>query len=259
MNALVARLQDRTSLVGEEQGGYAEALAQELIALESIYGSDHIELKSGINLHEPITFQAQLPCEDMGQDVCIKLQIQLPTGYPNCHEAPLIELVNRFLPPFHTDEAVRLAIQDTFSPHGAAPWIRGEPVLFQGIDAAYETVRSWWETRTRTIPPKQSQHQAPPPASTIYSPQRQIDLGSLVQSDLISERKSEFLGHAAHINHPDDVCHIKLTRYRFLSFWLIFSIPINVSNVLHTPSFTPGYVAHRTACSIMVRTLHLTK
>lgn len=218
MNALVARLQDRTSSASEEQAYYAEELAQELVALESIYGSDHLELKSGINLHEPITFQVRLPCEDLGQDVCIKLQIQLPMKYPNCHEAPHIEIVNRLLPPFHIDDTVRLAIQETFSPHGAAPWNLGEPVLFQGIDAAYETIRNWWETRIRIIPTKQSQQHAPSP-DTITSPtQRQIDLDSLVQGELISERKSEFLGHAARITHPDDVRYIKLIRYRFLSF-----------------------------------------
>ena len=105
MNALVVRLQDRTSFASDDQADYAEDLAQELIA--------------------------------------IKFQIQLPKGYPNCHEAPQIELVNRFLPPFHTDESVRHAVQDTFSPHGAAPWTQGEPVLFQGIDTAYELVLDW--------------------------------------------------------------------------------------------------------------------
>ena len=219
MNALVVRLQDRTSFASDDQADYAEELAQELVALQSIYGSEQVELKSGPKLGEPITFQVQLPCEDMGHDICIKFQIQLPKGYPNCHEAPQIELVNRFLPPFHTDESVCHAVQDTFSPHGAAPWTQGEPVLFQGIDTAYELVLDWWKTKRRTIPPQQSPlPHAPKPTVTKSPPQRQINLDTLVRSDLISERKSEFLGHAAHITHPDDVRYIKLTRCRCLSF-----------------------------------------
>lgn len=219
MNALVARLQDRTSFASDDQADYADELAQELVALQSIYGNEQVELKSGAKVREPITFQVQLPCEDMGHNVCIKFQIQLPIGYPNCHEPPQIELVNRFLQPFHTDESVRHAVQNTFSPHGAAPWTQGEPVLFQGIDTAYELVLNWWKTKRRTIPPQQSPLlQAPKPTATMSPSRRQINLDTLVQSDLISERKSEFLGHAAHITHPDDVRYIKLTRCRCLSF-----------------------------------------
>ena len=72
MNALVVRLQDRTSFASDDQADYAEELAQELVALQSIYGSEQVELKSGPKLGEPITFQVQLPCEDMGHDICIK-------------------------------------------------------------------------------------------------------------------------------------------------------------------------------------------
>ena len=80
MNALVARLQDRTSFASDDQADYAEELAQELVALQSIYGNEQVELKSGAKVREPITFQVQLPCEDMGHNVCIKFQIQLPIG-----------------------------------------------------------------------------------------------------------------------------------------------------------------------------------
>ena len=42
MNALVVRLQDRTSFASDDQADYAEELAQELIALQSIYGSEQV-------------------------------------------------------------------------------------------------------------------------------------------------------------------------------------------------------------------------
>ena len=207
MDALIARLQDKHLFVDQEHAYNADDLAQELIALQSIYGENNIELKSTANVHEPITFQVQLECTDIAGDEHIKLQVQLPKGYPNCDEAPAMELVNRTVGPHHVDEPIRHDITSMFGPSGSMPWARGEPVLFQGIDAAYEKLRNWVDERAHSAPYKPNPvSQAPSAAGAALPPvQRQVDLQSLVHSDPIAERKSEFLGHAARITHPDDV------------------------------------------------------
>lgn len=208
MEALIANLQNRQQFADDEQASIANDLAQELIVLQSIYGNENVELKSSASVHEPVTFQVQLMCADMkDNDIHIKLQVQLPEGYPICDEAPTMELVNRTVGIYQVDPSVRRDIAGMFGPTGATPWASGEPVLFQGIDTAYEKIRNWLEDKVRSAPPKSFQKLDTPSAvSAAPKPvQRQVNFDSLVHSDIITERKSEFLGHAARITHPDDV------------------------------------------------------
>ena len=204
MNALIDALQDTERFPSEKQANNANELAHELIALQSIYGTEEVELKSGANVDEPTLFVVRLPCEKSG-DFHVKLQVRLPKGYPNCDEAPALELVNRTLGSFQIDDAIRDKLSHTFSPEGSAPWVKGEPVLFQGIDSASESLQDWWDERSKSVSHEDDEaprdaHQKPQTASS-----RQADLRSLVHSDTILERKSEFLGHAARISHPDEV------------------------------------------------------
>lgn len=204
MNALIEALQDTQRFPSEKQANNADELAHELIALQSIYGMEEVELKSGANVDEPTLFVVRLPWQKSG-DIHVKLQVRLPKGYPNCDEAPTLELVNRTLGSFQIDDAIRDQLSHTFSPEGSAPWVKGEPVLFQGIDSASESLQDWWDERSKSVSHEDDEaprdaHQKPQTASS-----RQADLRSLVHSDTILERKSEFLGHAARISHPDEV------------------------------------------------------
>lgn len=205
MNALIEALQDTQRFPSEKQANNADELAHELIALQSIYGMEEVELKSGANVDEPTLFVVRLPWQKSGGDIHVKLQVRLPKGYPNCDEAPTLELVNRTLGSFQIDDAIRDKLSHTFSPEGSAPWVKGEPVLFQGIDSASESLQDWWDERSKSVSHEDDEaprdaHQKPQTASS-----RQADLRSLVHSDTILERKSEFLGHAARISHPDEV------------------------------------------------------
>mgnify|MGYP002759318053 FL=1 len=60
MNALIEALQDTQRFPSEKQANNADELAHELIALQSIYGMEEVELKSGANVDEPTLFVVRL-------------------------------------------------------------------------------------------------------------------------------------------------------------------------------------------------------
>ncbi len=98
-------------------------------------------------------------------------------------------------------------------------WQPGEVVLFEGIEWVKEKVGDWWDEkeaeRQSSAPGKsESTSTAQQPSITTFSDdtsqppaQRQAApfTGTLFQTDPIIERKSEFIGYAAHLTSPDQV------------------------------------------------------
>ena len=83
-------------------------------------------------------------------------------------------------------------------------------MLFEGIESVLDYIRSWYEQQREDQPVRDSattahtakdQEASPEPARTAA----QVDVASIVRSEPIVERKSEFLGRAARIRHPDEV------------------------------------------------------
>lgn len=205
MDVLISQLQDRSQWDPEEKADAAEELSNELIALQSIYGEDNVEVLSGNMLTDAISLIIRMPHEELNDP--IRFSLRLPTGYPNTDEKPQLNLINRYLGPLPIDSSIQKEVEATFNPDGLVPWVRGEPLLFQGLDSAFERIRSWSETKEESMSfstDKDSSKQKEPQDTTL-PPQRQVDMSKLVQSEVISERKSEFLGHAIRISHPDEV------------------------------------------------------
>ncbi|WFD27259.1 hypothetical protein MNAN1_002255 [Malassezia nana] len=146
MEALIERLQDRSHWATEDDANSAEDFSQELIALQSIYDPDNVDLVYGSQAGQPVVIQVKMPLRE-GIDDWIKLQVELSITYPNCDTAPKMQLS---------------------------------------------------ET---------SEH----------------DDTDLAHSDVLVERKSEFLGHAIRISSPDEIATITV-KLPQADAWLIYYI-----------------------------------
>lgn len=204
MDALIERLQDQSHWATEDDANSAEEFSQELIALQSIYEPDNVDLVYGSQAGQPVVLQVKMPLRD-GIDDWIKLQVELPITYPNCDTAPKMQLVNRTIVGRTIEEKVRSEIEQTFSSTGAVPWSPNIPVLFQGLDTAYESIQNWITTQFET---NERDDTSQVLASETTSAPRlpECDFSDLAQSEVLVERKSEFLGHAIRISSPDQVC-----------------------------------------------------
>ena len=203
MDTLIERLQNRSYWDTDENANSAEEFSQELIALQSIYEPENVDLVYGSQPGQHVVLQVTMPLPD-GHNDSIKLQVELPENYPNSDDAPKMQLVNRSIIGHTIDEDIRSNIDQTFTSSGSVPWSRNTPVLFQGLDCAYESIQKWLSTRPETTDNSTNQPDVMHTnTATSFSPKR--DYNDLAHSDVIMERKSEFLGHAIRISSPEEV------------------------------------------------------
>lgn len=203
MDTLIERLQNRSLWDTDEEANSAEDFSQELIALQSIYEPENVDLVYGSLSGQPVILQVKMPLLDSSHD-SIKLQVELPANYPNTDTAPKMQLVNRTINGRSVDQHIRSEIDRTFTSSGSVPWSRNVPVLFQGLDCAYETVQNWLLVQHEAAETNPNHQDSSSACASVSYPK--LDFRNMALSDIIVERKSEFLGHAIRISSPDEVC-----------------------------------------------------
>lgn len=205
MDTLIERLQNRGLWDTDEDANSAETFSQELIALQSIYEPHNVDLVYGSQAGHPIVLQVKMPLPDNNNDM-VKLQVELPNNYPNSDTAPKMKLVNRVINGHSVDEQIRSEIDGTFTPSDSVPWSRNTPILFQGIDCAYESIKNWLLIQSKATEVNTRNQASSSSTCTSSVPPPICDFSNLAHSDVIVERKSEFVGHAIRISSPDEVC-----------------------------------------------------
>ena len=115
-----------------------------------------------------------------------------------------MQLVNRTINGRSVDQHIRSEIDRTFTSSGSVPWSRNVPVLFQGLDCAYETVQNWLLVQHEAAETNPNHQDSSSACASVSYPK--LDFRNMALSDIIVERKSEFLGHAIRISSPDEVC-----------------------------------------------------
>ncbi|WFC99583.1 hypothetical protein MYAM1_002328 [Malassezia yamatoensis] len=194
-----------------EKADAAGMLAEELTAIRSIYGDDRLELldPSGDTLKKDIAFVLSVPLTCHDQEMLLRIRIDLPENYPATQHKPTLQLLNRYIGNRKLDATAHDVIASIFSTESSTGivWEKNTAMLFEGIEYASEYLRGWYERvcesddSAKSKPTDAQVNDAIPP-----NPQNSREKSiPFVCSDKVVERKSEFLGHAAQIHHPDDV------------------------------------------------------
>ena len=215
VGALVRRLADPANFASSEEADTADTLSQELIALQSIYGEDELQLlheSASDAADEGLVLVLRVSLQSDTDDVTVRLQIFLPTGYPRTRVPPRLQLLNRYVGVLKVPEEVHQYVASVFQPDAAngVVWRENESMLFEGIESVFDYIRTWYEQQCQGRPTREPAAPACAADEQDTSPElshsaAQVDAASIVRSEPIVERKSEFLGHAARIRHPDDV------------------------------------------------------
>lgn len=182
--------------------------------------------------------------EDTKPDpVDLQLSVTLPAGYPEAEQPPQLQLLNRFVGAHAVDPLLFGRVLRCFlhSPEAIKPrsdglcpgleWHSGEPVLFEALEWAKDTVSAWHDEREEELRHRSEQldrereeraaaataagqqaelFPAPPkPTREIVHTKEELDalvkkLG-FVTSATIVDRKSEFVGYACRLEDPDQV------------------------------------------------------
>ena len=177
-----AGLQDNSSLPPlHEQKEAAQQVAEELIALQSIFGEDNVQL---LQLRRPtdaiahsrpqtpasdtetgkswgpevtirlcIAFQIDAEIPDSDEPPLVRLSATLPPSYPIDEHAPQLQLLNRYIGAHGVDHSLFGCVQRVFMEGAGADdsrqglWQPGNVALFDGIEKVRELVQSWYEER----------------------------------------------------------------------------------------------------------------
>ena len=84
--------------------------------------------------------------------------------------------------------------------HGRAMYL----FYSKGLDCAYETVQNWLLVQHEAAETNPNHQDSSSACASVSYPK--LDFRNMALSDIIVERKSEFLGHAIRISSPDEVC-----------------------------------------------------
>ncbi|PWN90360.1 UPF0029-domain-containing protein [Acaromyces ingoldii] len=177
-----AGLQDNPSLPPlHEQKEAAQQVAEELIALQSIFGEDNVQL---LQLRRPtdaiahsrpqkpasdtetseswdpevtirlcIAFQIDAEIPDSDEPPLVRLSATLPPSYPIDEHAPQLQLLNRYIGAHGVDHSLFGCVLRVFMEGAGADdsrqglWQPGNVALFDGIEKVRELVQSWYEER----------------------------------------------------------------------------------------------------------------
>lgn len=215
ISALIERLADSSRYASPSDADVADRLSQELVAIQSIYGEDELQLMQGTNEESTVNglkllLRVLIPAKD--DEIAVRLQISLPPGYPMSESPPKFQLLNRYLGRIKVSESVQSYVGSVFqsdSPSGII-WQKNESMLFEGIESLSEYLRDWYEARQSEQKGNETesatfQSTGSDKDSHTFAKTMQVDTTAIVRSEPILERKSEFLGHAIRIRHPDEV------------------------------------------------------
>lgn len=223
-------------------------------------GSDQAYLARAFHLGQrlrlAVTMELDVPPEDEDalygrpgpddtkhQPPDLQVSVTLPAGYPTTDAAPQLQLLNRFVgahavDPFlfgrvlrcflHSPEAIK---PSSDGPPVGLEWHREEPVLFEALEWAKDTVSAWYNEKEEELRVRSEQLDRereekaaaaaaaghapgsfpviPKPEPTAAHTKEELDalaarLG-LQTSDTIVDRKSEFVAHACRLESADQV------------------------------------------------------
>ncbi|WFD44031.1 hypothetical protein MPSI1_002696 [Malassezia psittaci] len=211
VSGFISSLEQKSSVGQGEDAAAAGMLAEELTAIRSIYGDDKLELmdSSGDALKKGKAFVLNVPLTCNEQEISLRLRIDLPENYPTTLSNPTLQLLNRYVGNRKVDTTAHDVIASIFSKDTSTGivWEKNTAMLFEGIEYASDYLREWYEQGCK---PDDSPETNPTDAQVDDARPKNPEVSStksipVVCSDRVVERKSEFLGHAAQINHPDDV------------------------------------------------------
>lgn len=183
VNSLIAQLEAFASSEGEasaaadapaaeEQREAAQQLADEVAALQSIYGDDSLHMLSiaspagpssaattaagswapGQRLRFAISTTIEPPAgaEASDEGVPIRLSATLPAHYPACASPPQLQLLSRYIGDESVDHTLVGQVLKAYlhsSPADGVPFTRGEVALFEGTEWARERIAAWYAAR----------------------------------------------------------------------------------------------------------------
>jgi hypothetical protein len=247
VDELIGQLQ--TFAAGAEHGRTdvfreaAQQVADELVALQSIFGNESIALLSSRNSQtsspgastwcpeESIRLCITVPIDlaDDDEALSIRLSATLPSGYPQTSSPPQIQLLSKYVGSHGVDhllfgQVLRIFYQST-DVNDHVVFQQGEVALFDGIERVREKVEVWYSKREAS-----QLHTKKDDESHSKAQQGEEDLESRVDerveerppskagkessgievfsSPAISERKSTFIGHAAVLTNLSQVALI---------------------------------------------------
>ena len=269
-SAIIASLQDAAT-----DHSWAQQLADELLALSSIYDEEAITLLPiGRRVDPPshsdqearnlarswrpghrLRLQLRTPLEasvnsDVNDEpIDILTSITLPERYPDTNHPPQVQLLNRFVGGHSVDHVLfgkilRCFLHDPtlLSEKGRSiglEWRRGDPILFEALEWAKESVQEWYEERQKLLhdrtvemdAAKEARHAIvanqglstkvggsggvtqfggledthAPVTMTVEQLKFLATELKLVSSEPIIDRKSSFIGHCCRISSSEQV------------------------------------------------------
>jgi hypothetical protein len=227
VEAFVERLQAIAKEEAEDQEKIrfdreaALAVADELTALQAIYGDDRVALLATrrsangavvssvieqdassdkvdalIKLWSPfdpirlaISIDTQLSEEQVGAEP-VRLSAVLPPSYPYGTSAPQLQILSRYVGPYGVDHAlfgqiVRIFMSgNTSKAHLHTAFVTGQVALFDGVEKARDIINAWLqEHRSSTTIYKSNQHTIPEDKGMEEHNESDIDLTRLAITD----------------------------------------------------------------------------
>jgi hypothetical protein len=175
VSALIEQLQDFTDvsdlLTPELWREAAKQVADELVALQSIFGEDSVgvlppkerayaaslEDKCMWQSGEPIRLWISVPLDESNNDQAapfFKLSATLPCGYPQLSHPPQLQLLSRYIGPHGVDHVLFgqiLRLYHQSSNNNDDLFHAGEVALFDGIEKVRERVEEWYNEKEAHI------------------------------------------------------------------------------------------------------------
>lgn len=218
----------------EERREAVGQLAEELVALQSIYTDEGVHLLR-LGAGEATTTDPDhwrpgtritLAISTEVEEAPIRIAVTLPAFYPRASKPPQLQLLSRYVGGFSVDHILFGEILRAFyhnpqteASHASLTWTPGEVVLFEGIEWVKEKVAEWSERREQANleSAKEREKQSTKAAVTTFeddsqpateapapAPAKRFE-GTITTAPEIVDRKSVFVGYAARIENPEEV------------------------------------------------------
>lgn len=203
----------------------AQQIADEMVALQSIFGGDSLTLlpfRNGAFTWRPqesirLCIVVPMGLADGNKDLSIKLSATLPSGYPQTLSPPQLQLLSKYVGSHGVNHSLfgqilRIYYQGVDATDHVT-FQQGEVALFDGVERVREKVEVWYSEReaerlqrqqddkshiraahTEDLQSDLNEKEESPPSKAEKVKQKKVTIFS---SPAITERKSVFVGHAA--------------------------------------------------------------
>lgn len=241
---LIGQLQTFAEASGGKKGDEilqeaAQQVADELVALQSIFGSENISQVQGNDTKACFSWRPDQTIHinisvsmDLGDDILsVKISATLPSGYPQLARPPQLQLLSRYIGSHGVDHILFGQILRAFhqgsSDGDHSIFQPGQVALFDGIEKVRENIEEWYsereaevlqrkegdlmhhqkeqESSSKEVTKKVDQENSPSLSSVGIELESNIKIYS---SEALTERKSVFVGHAVVLNDVSEVPHI---------------------------------------------------